>query len=86
MELLDKFTKILWFYSLVEWAKVDESKKKALEEAYKIEKQAFIETSAQYENKLTEDQRGEIYDAKMKRNEMKERRAIRQVRITSLDC
>ena len=62
------------------WADVDESTKQKLTEEYMKDKEQFIKQRAQYESKLTDEQRYDIEAAKQDIEESKEKRAHRKVR------
>lgn len=64
-----------------QWAVLEDAKKHQWDQQYQADKQAYIEDCIKYDSKLTEEQRNDIYEAKERRNDQKEKLALRKVRI-----
>lgn len=63
-----------------QWETVDEATKSKFEEEFKKEKITYIEKRAQYDSKLTDDQKTDIKHMKQELTESREKRAFKKVR------
>lgn len=63
-----------------QWANVDDNLRKKLTDEYMKEKEKFVKERAQYEGKLTDDQKYDIQTAKQDLQESRDKRAHKKVR------
>lgn len=68
------------------WAETDESIKQKLTAEYMKEKEEYTKKIAQYEMKLTEEQKATIRGARQELEESREKRALRKVSRSTKSC